>query len=198
MELLDKQFKQKKKIFTLYSSRLEHELKIIEKMNFPGYFLIVADFIKWAKEKEIPVGPGRGSGVGSLIAWSLGITGLNPLRFGLIFERFLNPERISIPDFDIDFCPEGRDEVIQYVRDKYGEKASDFSNAMYEKLKITIDQPCNYCALDESEECEDGGYLAVYTRVKVSVEDYLNQDLRSQMNKLLEKPEEMMNEIKEF
>ena len=112
---------QKKEIFTLYSSRLDHELKIIEKMNFPGYFLIVADFIKWAKEKEIPVGPGRGSGAGSLVAWSLGITGLNPLRFGLIFERFLNPERISIPDFDIDFCPEGRDEVIQYVRDKYGE-----------------------------------------------------------------------------
>ena len=84
------------------------------------------------------------------------------------------------------------------LRDKYGEKASDYSEAMYEQLKIVIDQPCNYCALDESVECEDDGYLVVYTRVKVNVEDYLNQDLRSQMDKLLEKPEEMMNEIKEF
>ena len=84
------------------------------------------------------------------------------------------------------------------LRDKYGDKASDYSEAMYEKLKIMIDQPCNYCSLDESEECEDGGYLVVYTRVKVNIDDYLNQDLRSKMDKLLEKPEEMMNEIKEF
>ena len=84
------------------------------------------------------------------------------------------------------------------LRDKYGEKASDYSEAMYEKLKIIIDQPCNYCALDESVECEDDGYLVVYTRVKVNVEDYLNQGLRDQMDKLLEKPEEMLNEIKEF
>ena len=84
------------------------------------------------------------------------------------------------------------------LRDKYGEKASDYSEAMFEKLKISIDQPCNYCALDASEECEDNGYLVVYTRVKVNVEDYLNQDLRNKMDTLLEKPEDLMNEIKEF
>ena len=104
-----------------YQERLDFELSIIEKMGFPGYFLIVSDFIKWAKEQGIPVGPGRGSGAGSLVAWSLLITDLDPLRFGLLFERFLNPERISMPDFDVDFCQERRGEVIRYVRDKYGE-----------------------------------------------------------------------------
>ena len=89
-------------------------------MKFPGYFLIVADFIKWAKDHGIPVGPGRGSGAGSLVAYALTITDLDPLRFGLLFERFLNPERISMPDFDIDFCQDRRDEVIRYVRDRYG------------------------------------------------------------------------------
>ena len=89
-------------------------------MKFPGYFLIVADFIKWAKAHGIPVGPGRGSGAGSVVAWSLTITDLDPLRFGLLFERFLNPERVSMPDFDIDFCQDRRDEVIRYVQDKYG------------------------------------------------------------------------------
>src|ERR1700754_4786026 len=89
-------------------------------MQYPGYFLIVADFIKWAKSKDIPVGPGRGSGAGSLVAWALTITDLDPLRFGLFFERFLNPERVSMPDFDIDFCQDRRGEVIDYVRDKYG------------------------------------------------------------------------------
>jgi DNA polymerase-3 subunit alpha len=103
-----------------YSQQLEYELKVIEEMNFPGYFLIVADFIKWAKAQNIPVGPGRGSGAGSVVAWSLTITDLDPLRFGLVFERFLNPERVSMPDFDIDFCQDRRDEVIRYVRDKYG------------------------------------------------------------------------------
>ncbi len=103
-----------------YFERLEHELSIIGKMGFPGYFLIVSDFIKWAKEQGIPVGPGRGSGAGSLVAWSLLITDLDPLRFDLLFERFLNPERVSMPDFDIDFCQERRGEVIRYVRDKYG------------------------------------------------------------------------------
>lgn len=103
-----------------YFERLEYELGIIEKMGFPGYFLIVADFIKWAKDQEIPVGPGRGSGAGSLVAWVLTITDLDPLRFDLLFERFLNPARISMPDFDIDFCQERRGEVIRYVRDKYG------------------------------------------------------------------------------
>ncbi|MBA3813288.1 MAG: DNA polymerase III subunit alpha [Alphaproteobacteria bacterium] len=103
-----------------YFTQLEYELKVIEGMKFPGYFLIVADFIKWAKAQSIPVGPGRGSGAGSVVAWSLTITDLDPLRFGLVFERFLNPERVSMPDFDIDFCQERRDEVIRYVRDKYG------------------------------------------------------------------------------
>nr|MCH9764543.1 DNA polymerase III subunit alpha [Alphaproteobacteria bacterium] len=103
-----------------YEERLEFELDIITGMKFPGYFLIVADFIKWAKSHAIPVGPGRGSGAGSVVAWALTITDLDPLRFGLLFERFLNPERVSMPDFDIDFCQDRRDEVIQYVQDKYG------------------------------------------------------------------------------
>ena len=89
-------------------------------MGFPGYFLIVADFIQWAKAQGIPVGPGRGSGAGSVVAWALTITDLDPLRFGLLFERFLNPERVSMPDFDIDFCQDRRDEVIDYVRREYG------------------------------------------------------------------------------
>ncbi len=103
-----------------YFERLDYELGIIEGMGFPGYFLIVADFIKWTRDQGIPVGPGRGSGAGSLVAWVLTITDLDPLRFDLLFERFLNPERVSMPDFDIDFCQERRGEVIRYVRDKYG------------------------------------------------------------------------------
>ena len=103
-----------------YRERLEYELDIIVQMKFPGYFLIVADFIKWAKENNIPVGPGRGSGAGSVVAWSLLITDLDPLRFGLLFERFLNPERVSMPDFDIDFCMNRRDRVIRYVQERYG------------------------------------------------------------------------------
>ena len=103
-----------------YFDRLEYEISIISKMQFSGYFLIVADFIQWAKSNGIPVGPGRGSGAGSLVAWALTITDLDPIRFGLLFERFLNPERVSMPDFDIDFCQERRDEVIEYVQSKYG------------------------------------------------------------------------------
>ena len=103
-----------------YFSRLAYELEIIEKMGFPGYFLIVADFIQWAKSQGIAVGPGRGSGAGSVVAWALTITDLDPLRFNLLFERFLNPERVSMPDFDIDFCQSRRDEVIAYVQQKYG------------------------------------------------------------------------------
>lgn len=103
-----------------YEKRLEYEISIIKHMGFCGYFLIVSDFIKWAKNNRIPVGPGRGSGAGSLVAWSLTITDMDPIRFGLIFERFLNPERVSMPDFDIDFCQDRRDEVIQYVQSKYG------------------------------------------------------------------------------
>jgi DNA polymerase-3 subunit alpha len=103
-----------------YRERLDFELGVIIEMGFAGYFLIVADFIQWAKRAGIPVGPGRGSGAGSVVAWALTITDLDPLRFGLLFERFLNPERVSMPDFDIDFCQDRRDEVIRYVQEKYG------------------------------------------------------------------------------
>ena len=103
-----------------YAERLAFELDVITGMNYQGYFLIVADFIKWAKAQNIPVGPGRGSGAGSLVAYALTITDLDPIRFGLLFERFLNPERVSMPDFDIDFCQDRRDEVIAYVRERYG------------------------------------------------------------------------------
>jgi DNA polymerase-3 subunit alpha len=106
-----------------YDQRLEIELKVINSMGFAGYFLIVADFIKWSKENGVPVGPGRGSGAGSLVAYALGITDLDPLEFDLLFERFLNPERVSMPDFDIDFCMEGRDRVIEYVAEKYGRQS---------------------------------------------------------------------------
>ncbi|MCP5159078.1 MAG: DNA polymerase III subunit alpha [Gammaproteobacteria bacterium] len=103
-----------------YDERLELELKVIIQMGFPGYFLIVADFIQWARDHGVPVGPGRGSGAGSLVAYALGITDLDPLAYELLFERFLNPERVSMPDFDIDFCMEGRDRVIEYVAQRYG------------------------------------------------------------------------------
>jgi len=103
-----------------YKDRLAFELGVIERMKYPGYFLIVADFIQWAKSAGIPVGPGRGSGAGSLVAYALTITDLDPIRFGLLFERFLNPERVSMPDFDIDFCQDRRDEVIRYVQERYG------------------------------------------------------------------------------
>jgi DNA polymerase III subunit alpha len=104
----------------IYRTRLDYELSVIASMGFSGYFLIVADFIQWSKAQGIPVGPGRGSGAGSVAAWALTITDLDPLRFNLLFERFLNPERVSMPDFDIDFCQEGRDRVIDYVRNEYG------------------------------------------------------------------------------
>jgi len=103
-----------------YRERLDFELGVIGRMKYPGYFLIVADFIQWAKAHGIPVGPGRGSGAGSLVAYSLTITDLDPIRFGLLFERFLNPERVSMPDFDVDFCQDRRDEVIRYVQERYG------------------------------------------------------------------------------
>lgn len=111
---------QREEIARPYWERLEFELDIIIQMQFPGYFLIVSDFIKWSKEHDIPVGPGRGSGAGSIVAWSLLITDLDPLRYGLLFERFLNPERVSMPDFDVDFCQDKRDQVIRYVQQKYG------------------------------------------------------------------------------
>ena len=107
------------KNYLIYKDRLDHELEIITKMNYASYFLIVSDYIKWAKENDIPVGPGRGSGAGSLVAWCLSITDVDPIRFNLIFERFLNPDRISMPDFDIDFCEEKRDLVFEYLTKKY-------------------------------------------------------------------------------
>jgi len=110
----------KDKIEKTYYERLNHEIEIISKMKYSSYFLIVSDYIKWAKKNNIPVGPGRGSGAGSLVAWSLSITDIDPIKFDLIFERFLNPDRISMPDFDIDFCEEKRDKVFQYLKQKYG------------------------------------------------------------------------------
>lgn len=106
-----------------YYERLDFELNVINQMGFPGYFLIVMEFIQWAKNNDIPVGPGRGSGAGSIVAYALGITDLDPLRYDLLFERFLNPERVSMPDFDVDFCMDGRDRVIQHVADLYGKEA---------------------------------------------------------------------------
>ncbi len=103
-----------------YNSRLATEIELIINMGFIGYFLVVSDFIKWAHRNGIPVGPGRGSAAGSLVAWALEITNIDPLKYNLLFERFLNPERVSMPDIDIDFCIEGRDRVIEYVRTKYG------------------------------------------------------------------------------
>ena len=113
-------FKKNEKSYEIYHKRLLHELNIIKSMKYSGYFLIVSDYIKWAKSKNIPVGPGRGSGAGSLVAWCLSITNIDPIKFGLIFERFLNPDRISMPDFDIDFCEEKRDLVFGYLKEKYG------------------------------------------------------------------------------
>ena len=110
-------------VFPKYKERLEMEISTITKMKFPGYFLIVQDFINWGKNNGCPVGPGRGSGAGSLVAYSLGITDLDPLEYDLLFERFLNPERVSMPDFDVDFCQNNRDRVIQYVKDSYGDQA---------------------------------------------------------------------------
>ena len=136
-----------------YRERLEFELSTIIQMGFPGYFLIVADFINWAKGNGVPVGPGRGSGAGSLVAFCLGITDLDPLRYDLLFERFLNPERVSMPDFDIDFCQEGRDRVIEYVRDKYGaDSVSQIvtfgtmaAKAVVRDVGRVLDLPYNFC-----------------------------------------------------
>jgi len=109
------------------TERAEHELKVIFEMGFAGYFLIVWDFIAWAKQHNVPVGPGRGSGAGSLVAYAMTITDIDPFRYKLIFERFLNPERVSMPDFDIDLCFEGRQDVIEYTRQKYGEPCRSIS-----------------------------------------------------------------------
>ena len=116
---LIKKIRKDKNTTEIYLKRLNHEIKIISEMNYSGYFLIVSDYIKWAKNNNIPVGPGRGSGAGSLVAWCLSITDVDPIKFNLIFERFLNPDRISMPDFDIDFCEEKRDQVFKYLTTKY-------------------------------------------------------------------------------
>ena len=116
--------KEKEEFTKIYKDRLNHEIEIISKMKYASYFLIVADYIKWAKKNDIPVGPGRGSGAGSLVAWALSITDIDPIKFNLIFERFLNPDRISMPDFDIDFCEEKRDKVFDYLKQKYGKGVS--------------------------------------------------------------------------
>ncbi len=136
-----------------YEERLEFELGTIIQMGFPGYFLIVADFINWAKNNQVPVGPGRGSGAGSLVAYCLGITDLDPLRYDLLFERFLNPERVSMPDFDVDFCQEGRDRVIHYVKERYGTDAvsqiATFgtlgSKSVIRDVGRVLDMPYTYC-----------------------------------------------------
>jgi len=136
-----------------YVERLEFELGTIVQMGFPGYFLIVADFINWAKLNDVPVGPGRGSGAGSLVAYALGITDLDPLAYDLLFERFLNPERVSMPDFDVDFCQDKRERVIQYVKDKYGHGAvsqiATFgtlgSKSVIRDVGRVLDMPYNYC-----------------------------------------------------
>ena len=136
-----------------YRDRLELELETIIKMGFAGYFLIVADFINWAKRNGVPVGPGRGSGAGSLVAYGLGITDLDPLRYDLLFERFLNPERISMPDFDVDFCQDGRDRVIGYVRQKFGEDSVSqivtfgtmAAKAVVRDVGRVLDLPYNFC-----------------------------------------------------
>jgi DNA polymerase-3 subunit alpha len=136
-----------------YKARLQFELSTIVQMGFAGYFLIVADFINWAKANGVPVGPGRGSGAGSLVAYSLGITDLDPLRYNLLFERFLNPERVSMPDFDIDFCQDGRDRVIDYVKAKYGEESVSqiatfgtmAAKAVVRDVGRVLDLPYNFC-----------------------------------------------------
>ena len=139
--------------YPIYTERLKFETGTIVQMGFPGYFLIVADFINWAKHNGVPVGPGRGSGAGSLVAYSLGITDLDPLRYALLFERFLNPERVSMPDFDVDFCQETRYKVIEYVRHQYGEDAVSqiatfgtmAAKAVLRDVGRVLDMPYNFC-----------------------------------------------------
>ncbi len=137
----------------IYRERLEEECRIISKMNFAGYFLIVADFIRWSKEQRIPVGPGRGSGAGSIAAYCLQITDIDPVRYNLLFERFLNPERISMPDFDIDFCIKGRDRVIQYVRDRYNIR----DNALQDVDRLRVAQIATFGKMKSKAVIRDVG-----------------------------------------
>jgi DNA polymerase-3 subunit alpha len=145
-----------------YEARLKIETDTIVQMGFPGYFLIVADFINWGKKNGVPVGPGRGSGAGSLVAYSLGITDLDPLAYALLFERFLNPERVSMPDFDIDFCQDNRWRVIEYVRETYGKDAVSqiatfgtmSSKAVIRDVGRVLDMPYLFC--DSAVEADSG------------------------------------------
>jgi DNA polymerase-3 subunit alpha len=138
---------------THYAARIDYECDTIVQMGFSGYFLIVADFINWAKQNDVPVGPGRGSGAGSLVAYALGVTDIDPIPYALLFERFLNPERVSMPDFDIDFCQDKRWRVIEYVRQKYGAQAVSqiatfgtmASKAVIRDAGRVLDLPYNFC-----------------------------------------------------
>jgi DNA polymerase-3 subunit alpha len=177
-----------------YEARLDFEVGIIVQMGFPGYFLIVADFINWAKHNGVPVGPGRGSGAGSLVAYSLGITDLDPLRYALLFERFLNPERVSMPDFDIDFCQEGRDRVIDYVKHKYGLEAVSqiatfgtmAAKAVIRDVGRVLDLPFNFV---------DGIAKLIPNELGITLADALEKE--PQLKERREKEEEV-NELLEL
>ncbi|MGH8743604.1 MAG: DNA polymerase III subunit alpha, partial [Burkholderiales bacterium] len=153
LESLYRDAKEREQKSSIYRERLEFETRTIVQMGYSGYFLIVSDFINWAKQNGVPVGPGRGSGAGSLVAYALGITDLDPLRYDLLFERFLNPERVSMPDFDVDFCQDGREKVIDYVKHKYGEDSVSqiatfgtmAAKAAVRDVGRVLDLPYNYC-----------------------------------------------------
>ena len=153
LEALYRDAKEREQKSSIYRERLEFETRTIVQMGYSGYFLIVADFINWAKQNGVPVGPGRGSGAGSLVAYALGITDLDPLRYDLLFERFLNPERVSMPDFDVDFCQDGREKVIDYVKHKYGEDSVSqiatfgtmAAKAAVRDVGRVLDLPYNFC-----------------------------------------------------
>ncbi len=171
--------------FKLYNDRLNHEIKIITEMNYAGYFLIVSDYIKWAKKNNIPVGPGRGSGAGSLVAWCLSITDIDPIKFNLIFERFLNPDRISMPDFDIDFCEEKRDLVFEYLTKKYKDSVAHIIT--FGKLKARmvirdvgrvlglpygfIDSICKMIPFDPSRPLKLQEYINVEPRLQKLIQE---------------------------
>ncbi|MFN3902237.1 DNA polymerase III subunit alpha [Rehaibacterium terrae] len=171
-----------------YARRLDTELDVIVKMGFPGYFLIVADFINWAKDNGIPVGPGRGSGAGSLVAWALGITDLDPIPYDLLFERFLNPERVSMPDFDIDFCMDRRDEVIDYVARKYGrDKVSQIITYGTMAAKAVV-RDCGR-VLGHPYGFVDGIAKLIPNTLGISLEDALGRTEAAAKNQELASPE---------
>lgn len=184
-------------IITKYKIRLQHEINVISDMKFTGYFLIVADFIQWAKKNNIPVGPGRGSGAGSLVAYVLRITDIDPLPYGLLFERFLNPERVSMPDFDIDFCMDSRDHVIDYVTQKYGKKnvaqiityGSMSAKAVVRDVGRVLGEPYgfvdkiakmipNNLGITLQEACSESTMLYSYAKENVAVNNILKSALK--------------------